>query len=169
MSHQHETLEPGAGAYAHGRPPASVRERTFLFVARYSGISRYLRQIELELPPLQRHDEVMAGLAEALSNAVLHGALGISSRDRDAGQIEAFLADIDRAERRFGALRHVSVILRLRGSTLEIVVGDDGAGFDWTAPCATDHGISILHRVFDAVRWSPRGNIVHLTIQGVDP
>ena len=82
-------------------------------------------------------------LREALTNAVVHGCCGDSSK-------------------------RVRCVLRLRNGLLTIAVRDPGAGFDWRAKrapgepglSASGRGLEILKHYALRVRFNRKGNLV---------
>jgi anti-sigma regulatory factor (Ser/Thr protein kinase) len=129
-----------------------------VFRARYSSLDDWVSVIEAHIPRRCRSDLVRAGIAEAMSNAIIHGALGLSSALRDEGEFDAWLALIEERERACrGAF--VTVSVDREGEDLVLEVSDPGSGFAWRsmAPRA-GRGLSILHAAFSSVRWNDLGN-----------
>lgn len=138
---------------------------TLVFRARYSSLDEWVSVVETHIPEWCRTDLVRAGIAEAMSNAIIHGALGITSALRDAGEFDAWLAMVDARERDCGpSFVTVSIERAEEGVVLE--VSDPGAGFPWKSePARAGRGLSILIAAFDSVRWNDAGNTLfaHLT------
>lgn len=138
----------------------------FSFAARYSAIPEYVSAVVAALPVSLRTDLVRAGLAEALGNAVLHGAFGLDPSVRDAGDVESWLDAIDQAERSPRVLDRVIVAVRARSTRCVVRVSDPGLGFDWRHALERDgHGLAVLHEAFASVRWNDAGNAVSLTLR----
>jgi anti-sigma regulatory factor (Ser/Thr protein kinase) len=153
--------------------PFKCEPVTLVFRARYSSLDEWVSVIEAHLPRCCRSDLVRAGIAEAMSNAIIHGALGISSALRDEGEFEAWLALIEERERdRQEAFVTVSIEFDGAGDGVVLEVRDQGEGFPWKSlPVRTGRGISIMHAAFDSVRWNDVGNtlIVRLTARRREP
>ena len=122
-----------------------------------------------------RTRKVLMALQEALSNAVLHGNLGLSSRLRDNGSDEFFkLAQIRRLRSPWSE-RTVSVGVRVSSAIAEIVVSDQGAGFDPAAvrSCVegsgiykmSGRGIALMDALMDNVIFSDGGRTVTLILK----
>ncbi len=117
-------------------------------------------------------DRVVVGLTELLVNAVEHGNLGITYREKaellDQGDLQAEI------ERRLAlpelASRRVKVTLQRAADRLSTCIEDEGAGFEWQlyddydpehALDPNGHGIAIARGVsFDEVTYHGRGNVV---------
>jgi anti-sigma regulatory factor (Ser/Thr protein kinase) len=117
-------------------------------------------------------DRVVVGLTELLVNAVEHGNLGITYREKadllDRGTLQSEI------ERRLAlpahASRRVKVTLRRTPEALSTWIEDEGEGFDWRpyndydpdrALDPNGHGIAIARGVsFDEVTYHGRGNLV---------
>jgi anti-sigma regulatory factor (Ser/Thr protein kinase) len=106
---------------------------------------------------------VRAGLVEALGNAIIHGALGVSYEGRAAGDIEASLDAIDRASAALAGCASVRVEIKTDSAGTAIVITDPGPGFDWRAsPSSGGLGLTIMRSVFCAIHWNAEGNVVSL-------
>jgi len=114
--------------------------------------------------------QIGVALDEAISNAIHHGNLEVSSRLREQG-IDLYLARI--AERRRAAPwrdRRARVTARFSRESVEFVVRDDGAGFDHRSlpdPCDPENlercsgrGMVLLRSFMDDVRYNDAGNEV---------
>jgi anti-sigma regulatory factor (Ser/Thr protein kinase) len=137
---------------------------TLVFRARYTTLDESVDAIEQCLPFAYRTDLTRMGIAEALANSMIHGALRVPSQPRDEGRLEEWLALIERAERERED-EIVAVCINAHGPGISLEFSDSGPGFDWrAAPIREGRGLSILHTVFDAVRWNEAGNTlsVHL-------
>jgi anti-sigma regulatory factor (Ser/Thr protein kinase) len=134
----------------------------FMFPARHSRAEEYALRIEQALPPKLQRLEVRAGLVEALTNAILHGAFGIRRENED---IEVYLDAIEQAERQHAGKTVIGVTVAASEDRADVTVNDFGQGFDWRrAMKRSGRGLSILYEVFDSVRWNAGGNCVRLTI-----
>lgn len=123
-------------------------------------------------------DRVVIGLTELLVNAVEHGNLGITYREKaDLLACGRYDAEIDR---RLAlpelACRRVQVTLHRAPEGIYTRIEDEGEGFDWR-PFFVEadddhlldengHGIAIARGVsFDDVTYEGRGNVVVATIR----
>lgn len=146
-------------------PTGPIDTCSFALSARYSDIPRHLEMVATVLEHVPRRDEVLVGLSEALANAIVHGALGVSSELRDKGGLESYLAAIELREARLGSMRTVFVTVRRFEERTEISVTDRGLGFAWQAQLhRPGRGLALLRRAFDRVRWNETGNSVTLTL-----
>ena len=112
--------------------------------------------------------QIGVALDEAISNAIHHGNLEVSSKRREQS-MEAYLAQIE--ERRhtlpYGA-RRTRVTARVVRGEAEFVVRDDGAGFDVRSlPDPRDpanlercsgRGVLLVRLFMDDVRFNAQGN-----------
>ncbi|MHC5002262.1 MAG: ATP-binding protein [Planctomycetota bacterium] len=109
-------------------------------------------------------------LREAISNAIIHGNLEISSELRAAGGREYYeLVERRSAQPPYGN-RRVTVTARLTGSAAAFVIRDEGSGFDLAdVPDPTDpgqiesvsgRGILLMQAYMDLVSWNEIGNEV---------
>jgi Histidine kinase-like ATPase domain len=127
-------------------------------------------------------ERVVIGLTELLVNAVEHGNLGITYREKadllEGGDLQAEI------ERRLAlpelAGRRVKVTLRCDADTVATRIEDCGEGFDWRPYLDYDperaldpngHGIAIARGMsFDDVTYHGRGNVVvALVRRGSEP
>jgi anti-sigma regulatory factor (Ser/Thr protein kinase) len=117
-------------------------------------------------------DRVLVGLTELLVNAVEHGNLGITYREKadllESGGLEREI------ERRLAlpelSARRVRVTFRCDEEAMSTHIEDEGDGFDWRPFLEVDperaldpngHGIAIACGVsFDEVTYHGRGNLV---------
>jgi anti-sigma regulatory factor (Ser/Thr protein kinase) len=103
---------------------------------------------------------VHLGVREALTNAIVHGALRIPTREDGLTGLTAHLDAVETTEVPSGSIE--VVVSAERGS---IAIGDPGAGFDWRrVPARRGHGLAVLHAVFAHVSWNARGNEVRLLV-----
>jgi anti-sigma regulatory factor (Ser/Thr protein kinase) len=122
-------------------------------------------------------DRVLIGLTELLVNAVEHGNLGITYREKtellESGDLQREI------ERRLElpelASRRVRVIFRRDLERLSTTIEDEGEGFDWRPYLDVDperaldpngHGIAIACGMsFDEVTYQGKGNVVIAVIR----
>ena len=111
-------------------------------------------------------------LSEAISNAIIHGNLEISSDTRDDDSDEYYSAiERNRAAEPFVS-RSVQIVARFSQSSATFVIRDQGKGFDRTQlPDPTDpanlvkasgRGILLMKAYTDLVTWNESGNEVTL-------
>ena len=117
-------------------------------------------------------DRVVIGLTELLVNAVEHGNLGITFREKaDLLDRGALQAEIERRLARPDlAARRVCVTLRREAGCISTRIEDEGEGFDWRPYLEVDperalgpngNGIAIARGVsFDDLAYHGRGNVV---------
>lgn len=132
---------------------------------------RVLEDYGLSQPrPLMR---LGVALTEAVTNAIVHGNLGVSSALR-ADRPERYYAQIE--ERRGSAPfreRVVDIAMRISQSAAAFVVRDQGEGFDRATlpdPLAPENllapsgrGILLMRTYCDTVSWNEKGTEVTLT------
>jgi serine/threonine-protein kinase RsbW len=114
-------------------------------------VERVLRLASAAGLSQEQQDNLAVALAEALSNAAVHG-----NRLRD----EVLVA----------------VSIRVDGRTVEIEVADEGDGFDATRvsdPTEPERlltpggrGVFLMRRLVDEVHYNERGNVVRLVVRG---
>jgi len=112
-------------------------------------------------------------LGEALSNAIIHGNLEISSEVRDALDDSYYDLITTRRAREPYASRAVHIIMRFTQSSVTIVIRDQGKGFDRTKlmdPTAEENlgsvsgrGVLLMRAYTDALSWNDVGNEVTMT------
>lgn len=139
---------------------------TLVFPARYDRLEEAADAVIATLPESARCTEVHVGLAEALANAILHGALGLPPRDDGDDPLALFDA-IEAAQERADGL---TIEVRLHGRPVAVlVIEDPGEGFDWaTAHARPGHGLSMMQAAFADVRFLGTGNVVRLELRGID-
>jgi hypothetical protein len=137
---------------------------TLVFPARYDRLEETADAVIATLPESARRPEVHVGLAEALANAILHGALGLPSRD-DASDPLAIYDAIEAAQARADGL---TIEVHLHGRPVgALVIEDPGVGFDWSTACARPgHGLSMMRAAFADVQYLGAGNLVRLKLRG---
>lgn len=90
-----------------------------------------------------RGDNLMLALHEAITNAIVHGNLGISSKLKQATGDAFACALAERAVDPAYANREVTISFDYDGDRCEIRIADEGDGFDWeTALHAADEAQS---------------------------
>ncbi|MCU0848541.1 MAG: response regulator [Spirochaetes bacterium] len=118
-------------------------------------------------------ENMALALQEAISNAMFHGNLEISSSIREDGGLKAFNEEVEkrRVDERFKN-RVVNINYELTGEYAEYIIEDEGPGFDYTAlPDPRDpenffrnsgRGLLIIRIHMDEVEWNDRGNVLRL-------
>ena len=133
----------------------------FVLRARHGDVPRHADVLEQALPADVRSDLVRVGLVEALTNAIVHGALGVATRD----DLEAFLVAIEAAEASHDCVVHAEV--HQAPFEIAVVISDQGEGFDWRAASPErGHGLAIVEEIFECVSWNEVGNEVRLRLRG---
>lgn len=131
--------------------------------AEYSALDAHIDAVVDVLPKWARSDEVRVGLGEALSNAIVHGALRVPPREEE--DFERFLDDLLAAEAR-AAGATITVAVLAVGKRLLFAVADGGPGFDWKRARRRDRrGLGILDRAFAGVSWNARGNVLLASVE----
>ncbi len=137
-------------------------------------LSRHLQQMLGDAWSIDRTDRLRSGTAfeEALLNALYHGNLEVSSDLKEVDHTAFYkLVDERRATSPWRERRiHVSVRLTLE--EIEVVIRDEGPGFDPAKlPDPTDpenlgrpsgRGVMLMRAFMDDVQYSARGNEVTL-------
>ncbi len=135
-----------------------------------------INQITLQLPCLLPESEILnlrIGIEEMITNAIEHGNLGISFDEKNRAIENGTLAELvaERGRRSDAAGRKVRVRSRLAPDVFEVVVSDDGEGFDWrslpsVAPenllAFNGRGIFLTKIYFGEVIYNDVGNEVTL-------
>ena len=118
-------------------------------------------------------ENVSLALREALSNAMFHGNLELSSDIREKEGIKAFNEMIEqkRAEEPYGS-RRVSFSIEMNRDYAEYIIEDEGPGFDHSKlpdPRNPENffnksgrGILIIQLHMDEVEWNEKGNRIRL-------
>lgn len=137
----------------------------FVLRARYSEVDQLAGRLLEALPEVERSERVRLGLAEALANAILHGALRIRryvgvGRDEHGEGLEGPRAD------GLGATPDASGVTLWAGvGDGAVSIYDGGPGFDWRAAMrCPGRGLALMRHVFDDVQWNEAGNCVRLVI-----
>lgn len=114
-------------------------------------------------------------LEEALSNAVIHGNLEVSSelRDRDDDSYQQLIKQRSRSVPYCN--RRVTVVIDLNRYRAEFVIRDEGPGFDVSSlpdplnPANLEkpsgRGITLMHAFLDEVQYNDWGNEVRLVMK----
>jgi len=115
---------------------------------------------------------LLTGLVEAISNAIIHGNLELSSSYKDKG-FDIFQKEIEKRlkDEKFKN-RKVFISTYLDRKIFKIKIRDEGKGFDWRAYLkkmeqmellsSYGRGIPIIRNVFDEVYWNDKGNEIIL-------
>ncbi len=118
-------------------------------------------------------ENIALALQEALSNAMFHGNLEISSSIREERGVKGFNAEVEkRKDNPELGNRTVRVQYELTRKYVEYVIEDEGKGFDHTSlPDPRDpenffknsgRGLLIIRIHMDEVEWNETGNVVRL-------
>ncbi|MCX7679045.1 MAG: response regulator [Spirochaetes bacterium] len=118
-------------------------------------------------------ENLALALREAITNAMFHGNLEISSEIRTEKGINGFNEEIEK--RRFEAPykdRKVTITYEYTGNYVEYIIEDEGPGFDFTQlpdPRNPENflkdsgrGILIIQIHMDEVSWNEKGNIIKM-------
>jgi anti-sigma regulatory factor (Ser/Thr protein kinase) len=115
---------------------------------------------------------VKLALHEALTNAILHGNLELSSELRETDEQEYFRLAAERQVKAPYADRRVIVTARVSTEEMSFVIRDEGNGFDVNIlPDPTDpenltrasgRGILLIRTFMDRVEFNSRGNEITL-------
>lgn len=143
--------------------------------ARPQAIPRAVRWVVDQCPDWADHTAVDHGLTEALTNAVLHGALGLSSAVRKTENYDQYLTLAHELPDRPGFMdRHVELKMVQNADSFGIRISWQGA------PCPVEDrsprplvakeqssgmGLSIIHSLFDRVDWDADGLGLELWLQ----
>ncbi len=135
----------------------------------------YLQQaVSAQLPDADRNQLMQVGMAlhEALSNAILHGNLEVSSEIRETSWLACQELIEERRTQPAFAGRLVEFEARLNQATLTCVVRDDGAGFDRSLVpdpldpenllSASGRGLYLIKTFMDEVTFNDAGNRITL-------
>ena len=131
----------------------------------------YLRQKAIQCGACQetRAGKLMVALLEAVSNAVIHGNLEISSGLKEAGDDSFARALAERAADPALAAREVEILVDYDGASCRWVITDQGPGFDVErvlARCLSDdpelmlasgRGILMMHSLLDGMQYDLGG------------
>jgi DNA-binding response OmpR family regulator len=157
-------------------PTLREEEKRFAFTPPGPNILPLINQIVLNARPLFSDADIInirIGIEEMLNNAIEHGCLGIGFDEKNTALHDGVFEELVRKKTAelAGQPRQVLVSSRLTGSTLEVVIRDEGKGFDWQGlrlPAQENllhlngRGIFLTRIFFDAVEYNERGNEVTL-------
>jgi CheY-like chemotaxis protein/anti-sigma regulatory factor (Ser/Thr protein kinase) len=135
-----------------------------------------INQITLQLPCLLPPEDILnlkIGIEEVITNAIEHGNLGISFEEKNKAIQEGRLVELiaDKGRESDAAGRQVRISSRLTSEIFEVVIRDDGEGFDWRTLPAVEpenllafngRGIFLTKIYFDEVAYNDAGNEVTL-------
>lgn len=125
------------------------------------------------MAPPREQGRIGVAISEALSNAIIHGNLEVSSELREA-MSDAYFDEI-RARREVEPYvsRKVQVMVSFTQSSLTVVIRDQGKGFDRKAVAdasaepnimaLSGRGVLLMRAYTDALSWNDVGNEVTLT------
>jgi anti-sigma regulatory factor (Ser/Thr protein kinase) len=130
-----------------------------------------------------RGDQLLIALHEALTNAIVHGNLGISSELREQPGDAFVRALAERSADPELAAREVFIKFQFDGERCEIRIRDEGDGFDWQKHFAeldarpddaepslanSGRGLIIMRAFTDGVRYEHDGRECVLTMRVAD-
>jgi DNA-binding response OmpR family regulator len=124
-------------------------------------------------------ENITLALVEALSNAMFHGSLEISSDVKNSGGIKSFNEEIEKRKKdTHYENRKIIIKYELTRDFVEYSIEDDGPGFNYRAlPDPRDpenffkssgRGLLIIRIHMDEVDWNENGNIIRLRKYRVD-
>ncbi|MCG6156208.1 ATP-binding response regulator [Rubinisphaera margarita] len=129
----------------------------------------------LEHSPFSSHatSQMLVATEEALVNSIVHGNLEVDSslRDESYSEYEALVAA--RSSEAPYCDRHIRIDVVIDRSQVQVVIQDEGAGFDIAAvadprqpefllrPCG--RGLLLMRTFMDSVEYTDRGRCVRLT------
>jgi len=123
-----------------------------------------------------RAGKLMVALLEALSNAVIHGNLQLTSKLKEAGDDSFARALAERAADPVLSAREVDIVVDYDGERCRWIITDQGPGFDVEAVlarCLSDdpelmlasgRGILMMHSLLDGMRYDLGGRRLTLTL-----
>lgn len=142
-------------------------------------ISTIVGQMEAKLAAhwpesIERSTRLTAALQEAVSNAVYHGNLGLSSKLREGGGDQFLQMAQQRKAQSPWRDRVVQVTLAVTDQTAEFVIRDEGDGFDLSTvrSCVdgsglfriSGRGIAMMEILMDEVEYSNGGRTLTLRL-----
>ena len=137
-------------------------------------LSRHLQQMLGEVWSIDRTDRLRSGTAfeEALLNALYHGNLEVSSDLKEVDHTAFYGLVEERRQSSPWRERRIRVSVRLTMQDVEVVIRDEGPGFDpGKLPDPTDpenldrpcgRGVMLMRAFMDDVRYNDQGNEVTL-------
>jgi len=150
--------------------------KTFIFPTGETNILPIVNQISLHLKKIAEDSEILnlkIGIEEMISNAIEHGNLGITMRQKQSalenGKWGEFLRE--RLGTDNNRNKKVTIKSHLKDDNFEISVKDEGNGFDWKAlPVLSPdnllnyngRGIFLTKIYYDEVVFNKKGNTVTL-------
>jgi DNA-binding response OmpR family regulator len=151
-------------------------KKTFVIPRADSPYFPIVNQVTLQLPCILPEEDILnlkIGIEEMIVNAVEHGNLGITFEEKNKAISEGTLADLlaQRGKESDAHGRQVFVTASLAPEAFEVVVRDEGSGFDWrklpiVAPenlmSFNGRGIFLTKIYFDEVRYNEKGTEVTL-------
>jgi anti-sigma regulatory factor (Ser/Thr protein kinase) len=139
----------------------------FAFSPHYAQVATYLDELEAVLPSDFQTDDNRILLAEALTNAIVHGALGIPSSLRQMDRLQELFAEIELSEQRSAVDLLVTATVTIGSSgSVEVLICDRGKGFDWRRTTKrAGRGLGIIASLTRDVRWNESGNCVCLRLK----
>ncbi len=135
--------------------------------------------VPAEICNITTAENITMALREAISNAMFHGSLGISSDIRDKEGIRGFKDEIEKrlSDEKYKD-KSVTVSYELTKDYVEYIIEDQGAGFDHsTLPDPRDpenffknsgRGLLIIRAHMDEVSWNEIGNRIKLKKYKID-
>jgi DNA-binding response OmpR family regulator len=151
-------------------------KKTFVIPRADSPYFPIVNQVTLQLPCILPEEDILnlkIGIEEMIVNAVEHGNLGITFEEKNKAISEGTLANLlaQRGKESDAHGRQVFVTASLTPEAFEVVVRDEGRGFDWrrlpiVAPenlmSFNGRGIFLTKIYFDEVRYNEKGTEVTL-------
>jgi CheY-like chemotaxis protein len=138
-------------------------------------LSRHLQQMLGDVWSIDRTDRLRSGTAfeEALLNALYHGNLEVSSDLKEVDHTAFYRLVDERKKSSPWKERRIHVSVRLTPAEVEVVIRDEGPGFDPSKlPDPTDpenldrpcgRGVMLMRAFMDDVRYNAQGNEVTLS------
>jgi len=135
-------------------------------------VSAYLLGLVEANPEAAKKVAVELAIDEALSNAIYHGNLEIPSRLKSDDFEKFYELANERMRQEPYSSRTVDVQYKLDSDGLEVVIKDEGAGFDWrkftdNSADANDHphgrGLIMMREFASRIEFNEKGNRVALS------
>lgn len=177
------TFSPAISTARHTRsralPRPHVEQVSFVLENDVAAIRPVVNRVQTLMRGLMNSDDaelmqVHLALEEAISNAIIHGNLEVDSAIREDADGAMKYAQLirERANRQPYARRRVRVNVRVTAESAEVLIKDEGSGFDHRdAPDPTaaeqldkssGRGLFMMRSLMDEVRFNRRGNAVTL-------
>jgi len=170
------------------KKPFLRRRRTDLEILGWEGgrivMGPWIDEVRIVVGRLQMHAELICGegkarevglgLHEIIVNAIEHGSLGISFKEKRLALENNTYVELlrQRLSDPFYSRRQVTIDCRTEPGELHYTVRDEGGGFDWRNPPCPDprenllspcgRGLFLARIYLDRVEFNERGNEVHL-------